>query len=487
MPKYFFQIKSLISSSFSQFIIIKYMTFFIQFLNSILIAKYLGPFAFGIYSFLTLALQYFSYSTLGINYAVNTIISTKKQKIEIVKKVWQNSLGVILIITLFLFAFGLIFSYFKIDGLEKYSYSKYSFLLVCITITYNYNLLLSNLFRIYGKLKQINFYEGIGPFLILIALIYFKDEIEVIHIVYCLLIKNILSFIVFNIGTPLSFIFNLELRISKILILRGLNLLIYNLSFIFIIVSSRTLVSIFYSVEDLANYSFANSLSYNLLMVAGVFSFLFYPKMINKFSVEKDKGKINLLIKKINSYYLEGIYFLAFISFLLLPILTIYLDQYESMLNIFKILVIGQVLISSTFAHSTYLIAINKESLLTKTGLISIILIVFFGSILSILDFSIEIMTLSVLIASVYYLFTIVKMASRRLSSSENLLKLLSSTIPTTKTIPLIIILLSVFYDSHFTLPVIALFIYLYTHYKQLVIIIKNALPLILDRNILKF
>ena len=39
---------------------------------------------------------------------------------------------------------------------------------------------------------------------------------------------------------------------------------------------SRTLVSIFYSVEDLANFSLAHSLSLNVIMLVGVFSFIFY-------------------------------------------------------------------------------------------------------------------------------------------------------------------------------------------------------------------
>ncbi|MDA9551166.1 hypothetical protein N9R47_04380, partial [Flavobacteriaceae bacterium] len=471
MINFFTRVKALISSDFVQFVSIKYLTFFISFLNSILIAKFLGPFAFGIYSFLTLALQYFSYSTLGINYALNTIISTKKRKAGIAKMVWQNSLGIMLIISVFILVVGILLIYFKIDGLEKYSYSKYNIWIVAITITFNFNVLYANLFRVFGKLKQINFNEGIGPIIILMALIYFNNQIQVIHIIYCVLLKNILSFIVFTFSTPLSFVGKLNFRISKILIVRGLNLLIYNLSYLFIMLSSRTLVSVFYSVEDLANYSFANSLSYNLLMVAGVFSFLFYPKMINKFSSEKDSSKIYLFIEKINSFYVGGINFLAIISVLLTPVLTIYMDKYISMLNIFKILIIGQVLINSTLGYSTYLIAKGKESLLTKTGLISIIIIVAFGTVFALLDFSLEVMTLSVLIATLYYLYSIISVASKELSIKKTPIKLLLETLPLTKIIPLLIILVSAFTDSHVLLPTLAVLLYIPLNYKQLIVI----------------
>ena len=50
------------------FIFSRYFNYGILFIRGLVLAKFLGPVSFGIWGFLTLILQYFTYSTLGINY-----------------------------------------------------------------------------------------------------------------------------------------------------------------------------------------------------------------------------------------------------------------------------------------------------------------------------------------------------------------------------------------------------------------------------------
>ena len=67
-----YNILGLLRSPSSVYVIFRYGTYIVQFLNSILLAKALGDIKYGIYSFVFLIMQYMSYSNLGINESLNT-------------------------------------------------------------------------------------------------------------------------------------------------------------------------------------------------------------------------------------------------------------------------------------------------------------------------------------------------------------------------------------------------------------------------------
>lgn len=479
--------KNLFKSNFTRFVLIKYITFLVQFINSIFIAKFLGPFIFGIYSFLTLVIQYFSYSGLGINYALNTLLALKKNREELSEKIWQNSLGIILLISICVLVIGFTLHHFEVSSFSKYSYRQYNWWIIVLTILNNFNLIFVNLFRVYGKLNEISFNEGIGPILILITLVYFNDNVEVIDIIYCLVLKNLFSLIIFIFRSPIPNHVRFNIRISKILVISGIKLLIYNLSYIFIMLSAKTLVSMHYTIEDLANYSFANTLSVNLLMIAGVFSFLFYPKMINKFGTEKNSENIIYHINKFNSFYLEGINALTFISVLSLPLINTFLGDYTKVSTLFIIIIIAQLLINSSLGYSTYLIASKKEIKLIQTGIFSILIIVSFGTIVSILNLKLEILTLGVLIAALFYLYHIVYTSAKLLNSKKSAFQLIYKSFGWNKIIPLIILISSTLFDHLIFLSFIPTFVYFLLNTKKLVLVIKNSIPIIFNNNLLKF
>ena len=66
-----YNILGLLRSPSSVYVIFRYGTYIVQFLNSILLAKALGDIKYGIYSFVFLIMQYMSYSNLGINESLN--------------------------------------------------------------------------------------------------------------------------------------------------------------------------------------------------------------------------------------------------------------------------------------------------------------------------------------------------------------------------------------------------------------------------------
>ena len=195
-------LKKILKSIALQFATIKYLAFAIQFINLIFIAKYLGVFYFGIYSFFILSSHYLNYSNFGIYFSLNTILSIKKSNKELSDKVWGSSLTITHLITVFLLTLHIFFIFFEIDFLNKYYFNTYSPYIFIIAILFNYNILYSNLFRVYSKFRAINFYEIIGPLVILISIITFNNELTVLIMVYSILIKNILYLVFFILNSP---------------------------------------------------------------------------------------------------------------------------------------------------------------------------------------------------------------------------------------------------------------------------------------------
>src|SRR5690606_7205562 len=109
---------------------------------------------------------------------------------------------------------------------------------------------------------------------------------------------------------------NLTKTSTILLIKRGLFLLIYNLSFYFIIIAARSIVSYFYSVEDFALFDFANSLTNAITMFLGSISFLFYPKMLNKFSHNSSSSTTIHLIEKVRKIYLTIAFLIILVGLL---------------------------------------------------------------------------------------------------------------------------------------------------------------------------
>lgn len=474
----------IVNSVILHFISIKYFAFFIQIINSVFIAKYLGVFAFGIYSFIALVLQYLNYTNVGIYFSLNTILSVKKKNNHFSTILWETSLGLTVAISFILLLLGIVFAIIKFELFEKYSFSQYSLLVFSIAILYNFNILFANLFRVYGKLKQINFYEIIGPILILFAIIYFNNNVKVVHILLAFLFKNVFSLIVFVYYSPLPVRFRLKSKLKWILIKRGFNLLLYNLSYVFILISARTVVSVFYTVEDLANFTLANSFANSLILVVGVFSFIFYPKLINKFSHLKKNEEIDLLIKKLQLVYVTGINFISLLSILTIPILVIILPDYNRMIDLFKVLIICQIFINSSYGYSIYLIANGREGLLTKVGFFAILTVVIIGSIMAHLGISLEMFSLSIIAGSFAYSFVIIYLVRKQLNK-KSIFEF--SEFSFKSIVPLIIIFISVLVHSNTILPVFAFVVYLILNYSQLINVGKIALPIVLKKDSFHF
>ncbi|WP_367914029.1 lipopolysaccharide biosynthesis protein [Leadbetterella sp. DM7] len=369
-------IKRILKNQAIIFVILKYIAFGIQLINSLLIAKFLGFHYFGLYGFALMILQYLSYTNFGVYYSYSVMcadVSTKtgEQRIHITgSAITVLSISCLLLFIVYLGSYGF-------DLFPKYNFSEYSLWVVIIAVLQHFNNLFINIFRIHGKIGEINFYYLIVPLLQLIAVLFFRETALFYALLYANAGGSLLSLIFFFKGFPeeLKKIRIPDFSMARIVIERGVWLLLYNLTFYGIILTARTIVSKFFSVEEFALFNFANSISNNVFLLLGTLNFLFYPKLINMISLKSDEQVI-VFIEKIRKYYLTLTVLIVFISLLSLTILFYFLPQYTEAMRCLQILLLAQLIINNSYGYSTLMVQRGKELQMTFIAVITIVIIV---------------------------------------------------------------------------------------------------------------
>jgi len=472
--------KRLLKNNIIKFIFTKYLTFALQMLNSILIAKKLSINLFGIYGFAILILQYFSYSNLGLNYSYSVISSSIKKDANYNKNdLISTSLNLQIIISLVLLIVFLIGS--KLNLFNKYNFNDYFFILIIITILQQINILLVNIFRIENKINGINFFYFITPFLQLISIIFLKD----IYLFYGLLYSNILgcmiAIIFFHYESPIIIknIKFLYFKNYREILTRGLYLLAYNFTFYGIMLSTRTIVGKYFSIEDFALFNFSNTISNSVFLLLGSINFLFYPKLIRMIT-DKNTEEIFLFIDIIRRYYLTLTVLIVFISLFFLPLLFLYIPDYSNSIMCIQILLLWQILLTNSFGFSTLLIQRKKELSMTLIALMAILIIIFTSFISFYLTKKIEIIATCMLIGVLCYNFFIIKTGVKNLNLKPRFIFVLQIVFKLNLFIPVFLyLILSYFYTYYYINLSITFLIYIIFNRKDLKKIVNLVLSII--------
>lgn len=467
MVKIFELGRVVINSKITHYIFSRYFGYFLQFINALLFAKYLGSFFFGVYGFIFILLQYLNYGNLGIQYSMNFFLSTKTSK-KIREIIFSLSLGFSLFSSLLILIGFILLKVFDIKIFEKYYLSSYYLLIGIIAFFQIVNQLYINVFRTFGKLIQINFFQIIIPFFQFFGFLFFENEKLLFFILFANVLGNILSFIVFSISNPLKTNFKLNKKIVLSLSIKGVNLLIYNISFYLIMLSGSTMVSIFYSVEELGYYSFGNNLANASMMLMGSISFLFFSKLIFKMEKAEKKDEIIKLVEKSREVYLIFTFLIGLIFFNIIPQLNLFLPEYNQAFKAFQLLLIAQILLSYVFGYSTLLIAKKQEKKLTLNSIYSILInigLIYFG-----ISFGYGFLFAAwcSIFAVFFYSMKSIYDGNQLTSQYSGLVSFLKANLPLRFFFPVIILMASVYWDKY-SLGLLSLIVFLGLNKTQII------------------
>ena len=353
------------------YIFSQYVTYFIQFINSLFIAVYLGPYYLGVWGFITLIIQYLNQINLGIAHSVNAIISIKKNKKWYVEKIIGTSFTMLIVLSIVMAISFAINEIFDLNLGDKYNFSKYALFVVIIGILGNFNMLFNNIFRVYGRLFEIAFNQAAFPVLMLVVIMLFKGD----NLLWALVVANLLaflaSFVLFLVKSPVSIRPIADFRLIKTIQIKGWHLFVYNTSFYLIVISTRSFVSAYYSVEEFGYFTFAFSLANVILLLLQSFSYLIYPKMLNRFATMTRDNTIELLHQIRNAYILTS-HGLVHLAILFFPLFVHFFPQYKAAGTAFKLIALTVVLYTNSFGYSGLLIAKGKEKILGVLSIISL-------------------------------------------------------------------------------------------------------------------
>lgn len=403
------------------------------------IASFLGPYYLGIWGFINLVLSYSAQLNLGISHSVNVLLSVNKQNEKYVKQIIGNGLSMVLGLSVVVALFYL-FTYFGgITIGEKFNFYNYLLPVVVIAIITHFNGLLSNIFRVYGKVFAIAINQSLYPIMILVVFPFFRGE----NLLWAMVLTNLASVLIalaiFIIQSPvrlnLRFNFNLIKHIQQ----KGWYLFIYNTAFYFILLSTNTFVSRFYSVEQYGLYTFSFTLANTVLLLLNSISYLIFPKMINRLSRAENEQIRNLLVKT-RAGYTSLSHLLIHTLIVLVPLLLVLFPQYEGIDNVFKMIALTLAVYTNLFGYQSLLIARNKEKFIANISLISLILnIVLTYVLITIMKAPLYLVISGTMIVYFIYVLTMGVAGRKEIGLTNNILQTLKDTFPIRIMIPYIV------------------------------------------------
>lgn len=134
----------------SIYVIIRYITYIVQFANAVLLARYLNEFYFGIYSFIMLVMQYMSYSNLGINESLNTEYASHKNDTIQTTAIWNNAWSLNIVVNTII-AVGIGILFLTTDYLFPcYQFNNYKYLLLATCIIINLSKVYITYYKLWG-------------------------------------------------------------------------------------------------------------------------------------------------------------------------------------------------------------------------------------------------------------------------------------------------------------------------------------------------
>jgi len=402
-------LKKLINSNVIKFVIGRYIAFGLNLVKNIIIAVALGPFYFGIFSFIRIIQTYIDYASLGTNLSLSTYLSIiKNSNYRKISTISSSVISFNILLYIILLSISLLISLLNIQIFQKYNFSTYIVPTILISAFTQFNTLYTNILRNFNKYNYINIYNITSAGLLIPLLFLYNGEMLLNIYLWFTVVLLSLSFFGFFIISPIRIKINLNLKILKLQILRGIPLMLYGGATTYLLLFSRTYVSAFYSVSDLGFFGYANSLAASALLGIQSVMWLFTPKLLFILSGKNIGDETLNNLKKIRAFYVPIMNIIVFSLITLSPIIFFFLKEYKSSQSLFIIFMLIQLVISDSFGFGYLITAQKKEISLFKHLLIASLISIIILSIMSLNSVALIYLTIAPLISMLYFNIAIV-------------------------------------------------------------------------------
>ncbi|QWV95967.1 oligosaccharide flippase family protein [Geomonas nitrogeniifigens] len=384
----------------------RYVCYALLFLRGVMIAKFLGPYLYGVWSFLTLVQQYLGYTGLGLNFAANVELSTglapdSAERREVISSSFTLTALVALAVCLVVFLLQVL----RVPWLESYPGNEFLLPVTVIAGLTNVQQLLVNVYRCYGKLGKIVFSELSLAVLTVLILFFFKDKALISASIGAMIVAICLNLAVFLFRPPFPIGFSIRGAVSKRLLGIGIPLLVYNFSFILITLIGRTIVGMYYPIEAMGIYSFANVISGTAMLAVESVAWIIFPSILSRIHEGVDNESAAATLDRVRDFYATSVFATVFAIILCLPILFYFLPSYRPALETLNILLLSQALLSISFGYNCLAIARKKQIAISLISLATVALIGCLSAACAYLKFDLSFIAVSVFTGSLLFVF----------------------------------------------------------------------------------
>lgn len=397
----------------------RYLAYTLQLVRGVLIAGALGPRYLGIWGFLMLVQQYMSYTSLGLQYAVNVELSTgnpsnvSRQSLTI-----GGSFAAMTIVSGVLLVAGIGVPLLTPTLFSKFQFTTFAFVVSLLAILNNYQQLFINCFRVYGRLNLIILTEIFTAAVLLLLPLLFEQQQLLTALLIGLVLTQVITLSVF--GLKADFPFKFTLKPSPQLIALGLPLLVYNVTFYLITDTGRIAVSVLYPVEVMGYYSLANTITNATLLGLSSVTWVVFPNLLARLKYGESIEVVESTLNLVNDLYIPSAFLLVFGVILFSPFLFVLLPQYEPTKSTLAILLLAQAILSISFAFNSLAIARSKQMMVAGVSIVAVIVVTILCLIIGFLGLDFVWISVAVLVGSIVFTAAQITVALRLLAGHAN-------------------------------------------------------------------
>lgn len=356
----------------------RYMTFGLQFIVYLMLANKLGPYYMGIWGYFLLLTSYFSVLNLGLPSSITLSLVHSKNDTHKSQTFEKSAYIIIGGICALIALFAVINSFVNLDVLHKNELGFLFYVACFVGILSQYVVVFTSVARVKGHLLSMAFSLTITVVLMLLAVLFFSGEKLLCFLGGAFVLGNILSIIVYIYRRNVSFRGHAEGEAVRTLLSQGLFLFLYSLCFQFIFISTRTLVSGSYSVEQFGFFSFAYTAAHSVILFLEAVANLIFPKLVDKFS-DKDSTVIKKTLKELRTGYISTTHLLMYVAMALFPLFIVLLPKYQESLPCINLMALTLLLYTNSYGYNTYLMSNHREKLIARNAGIVLLMNVTMG------------------------------------------------------------------------------------------------------------
>lgn len=352
--------KSALKNKIFWYLASRYGTFAIQFLTSIWLAVKLGPYYFGLWSFILLLVNVGTQCNWGIANAVNILLVQHKEDRPRCAAYEFNSLVMTGVICIIPFLVALYDTFWPIALFSKYQLGHLSYAVAFIVAGFYLNLLFINVLRVKNRILEIAINQSLFPVLTF-AVIFFATDRQLLNLlVGAYVVSMLVSIFLFVRTHCISFGGCVSAVAMREIAVKGFYLFLYNACFYLIMLSTKMLISAYYPVETFGHFAFAFNVANATTLFIDSLMFLLFPKMIDVLR----KGEASEIAEKL------GIMRICYIGTMVMlfvgmscafGVLIRFMPKYAPSLPIFIALAGTLLVYTFCFGYSAFMLARNQE------------------------------------------------------------------------------------------------------------------------------